>query len=743
MFSIALSIVYKTHFDMEYVGWCMLLGAIWMLGESKLRQMLVPNASVLAAMCFVVILISPIAVSIYIDSIQGGRYTRVYTCIEALAAVNLIVCTSLQLFGVCDYIETLPAGQGMLAVCCVVVITTFIIDIIKHRALGYRPEMVAMIVALVLALIEAASVYFVVTMSGLFIGIGLIVILFVNIIVTIKRISEIEYKRQKEESDRLRNQTERVSLQMMKTLAATIEAKDDYMRGHSYRVAEYSALIAKQLGWSEHEVENLRNAAYLHDIGKNGVPDTILNKPTRLTDEEFAAIKSHTVMGADILKDITLLDHLVDIARNHHERYDGKGYPDGLVGEEIPLSARIVCVADSYDAMRSRRIYRNALPDEEIRRELLDNCGTQFDPQISRMFVDMLDNGMVVIDEDNPAAQGYRDNAAIESVADKFISEVMKTMSSHEKADSVDYLTGLYMRSRGQQVIAALMQDNDGCLAFIDMDNLKKVNDVHGHKAGDRALKLIGNLLAKETENETFAACRLGGDEFLIFMPYSDRASVESVIKRIFEGFESAREADCEIKEAALSAGLCMTTKGAMFESDYTKADKALYYVKQNCKGSYFFYEQLLADNKENTNLSVDLRNVAKLLKESGSYTGALDLNYREFARIYEFVNNVGDRHKHNCYLVMVTMNTLPEQLADIEEIEKALDCMEQSIRSKIRKVDVCTRYSSMQYLIILFEPQENQIPNVMERIFMHYYELCDRENFKPQYEYIKMTEAE
>ena len=489
-------------------------------------------------------------------------------------------------------------------------------------------------------------------------------------------------------------------------------------------------------------VENLRNAAYLHDIGKIGVPDTILNKPTRLTDEEFAAIKSHTVMGADILKDITLLDHLVDIARNHHERYDGKGYPDGLVGEEIPLSARIVCVADSYDAMRSRRIYRNALPDEEIRRELLDNCSTQFDPQISRMFVDMLDNGMVVIDEDNPAAQGYRDNAAIESVADKFISEVMKTMSSQEKADSVDYLTGLYMRSRGQQVIAALMQDNDGCLAFIDMDNLKKVNDVHGHKAGDRALKLIGNLLAKETENETFAACRLGGDEFLIFMPYSDRASVESVIKRIFEGFESAREADCEIKEAALSAGLCMTTKGAMFESDYTKADKALYYVKQNCKGSYFFYEQLLADNKENTNLSADLRNVAKLLKESGSYTGALDLNYREFARIYEFVNNVGDRHNHNCYLVMVTMNTLPEQLADIEEIEKALDCMEQSIRSKIRKVDVCTRYSSMQYLIILFEPQENQIPNVMERIFMHYYELCDRENFKPQYEYIKMTEV-
>ena len=138
-------------------------------------------------------------------------------------------------------------------------------------------------------------------------------------------------------------------------------------------------------------------------------------------------------------------------------------------------------------------------------------------------------------------------------------------------------------------------------------------------------------------------------------------------------GFESAREADCEIKEAALSAGLCMTTKGAMFESDYTKADKALYYVKQNCKGSYFFYEQLLADNKENTNLSADLRNVAKLLKESGSYTGALDLNYREFARIYEFVNNVGDRHNHNCYLVMVTMNTLRSSLQISRKLRRHL----------------------------------------------------------------------
>ena len=127
-------------------------------------------------------------------------------------------------------------------------------------------------------------------------------------------------------------------------------------------------------------MENLRNAAYLHDIGKIGVPDTILNKPTRLTDEEFAAIKSHTVMGADILKDITLLDHLVDIARNHHERYDGKGYPDGLVGDEIPISAQVVSVADVYDALASERVYKKAVPHEKVLEMILHGeCG-QFNP---------------------------------------------------------------------------------------------------------------------------------------------------------------------------------------------------------------------------------------------------------------------------------------------------------------------------------------------------------------------------
>ena len=119
--------------------------------------------------------------------------------------------------------------------------------------------------------------------------------------------------------------------------------------------------MQKNLGWDKKEIRNLKNAAHLHDIGKIGIPDNILNRPTRLTEEEFQVIKEHTVIGAEILKNITLIDHVKEVARSHHERYDGMGYPDGLKGEEIPLYARVIAIADCYDAMKSRRIYRNPL----------------------------------------------------------------------------------------------------------------------------------------------------------------------------------------------------------------------------------------------------------------------------------------------------------------------------------------------------------------------------------------------
>lgn len=128
---------------------------------------------------------------------------------------------------------------------------------------------------------------------------------------------------------------EKVSLQMIQTLSTTIEAKDEYARGHSHRVAEYAALIANELGWDSEEIMNLKYAAHLHDIGKIGIPDMLLNKPACLTPEEYSVIKEHTVIGAEILKNISLIPHVAEVARSHHEHYDGTGYPDGLAGENI------------------------------------------------------------------------------------------------------------------------------------------------------------------------------------------------------------------------------------------------------------------------------------------------------------------------------------------------------------------------------------------------------------------------
>lgn len=351
-FSIVLGIAYQTKFDMEYLGWCVIMAAVWMLGESKLRQLLLPNASALATMCFVMILLCPVPISYYIDTCSMEDTEKTFNIVENIAFFALLVCSVLHISGIADYIETLPIAHGILALTVVIVFVTIFEDHKKGCFKGSGYTLVGLVFAMLCVLIESLSTYFVVSISGIFIGIGMTILLILNLIKTIHDIQAMERGRQKIEMDERRNQMEAISLQMMQTLSTTIEAKDEYTRGHSHRVAEYAVLIAEELGWDKKEIRNLRNAAHLYDIGRIGIPDSILNKPTRLTEEEYAVIKEHTIIGAEILKNITLIDHVKEVARSHHERYDGKGYPDGLKGEEIPLYARIIAIADSYDAMK-------------------------------------------------------------------------------------------------------------------------------------------------------------------------------------------------------------------------------------------------------------------------------------------------------------------------------------------------------------------------------------------------------
>ena len=186
-------------------------------------------------------------------------------------------------------------------------------------------------------------------------------------------------------------QMERLTVQVMQTLASTIDAKDKYTNGHSVRVAEYSREIARRMNMSDQNQQDIYYIGLLHDIGKIGVPDEIINKTSRLTDEEFAVIKTHPCIGADILTKMSELPDIATGARWHHERYDGRGYPDGLAGDDIPLVARIIGVADSYDAMTSNRSYRQVLPQEVVRGEIEKGKGTQFDPIFAEIMLQIID----------------------------------------------------------------------------------------------------------------------------------------------------------------------------------------------------------------------------------------------------------------------------------------------------------------------------------------------------------------
>lgn len=357
IFSLVLGIMYKTRFDLEYLGWCMILGAVWMLGESKLRQLFVSNASILSDMCFFAVMLCPVPVLFYIDSVQQGRYRKVYHVAECITCANLVICTVLQVLDVADFITTMLLSHLVIAGTFLTILITIIRDIIRGTAKKYKLPLIGIVAVIIAVILEMTEVYRAVSMSGIFVGAGLMVLLVVTLIQTTDHIHELELARQR------------------------------------------------------------------------------------------------------------------------------------------------------------------------------------------------------------------------------------------EARESLDYLTGLPMRNKGEKLITEKMQKLEGYLGFADMDNLKKINDVYGHKAGDRALRLVGEMLTECMENAVI--CRLGGDEFLFYLPEVSEAEMNTRMRRLFESFEAAKNVNAETSPASLSCGLCMCRQGGSFEEYYMKADKALYHVKQNGKNSFHFYEEL------------------------------------------------------------------------------------------------------------------------------------------------------
>lgn len=188
------------------------------------------------------------------------------------------------------------------------------------------------------------------------------------------------------------DELEKAYLDTIAVLRQTVEAKDPYTRGHSDRVSAYSVLIGEKMGLSEKDIHTLKIGGLFHDIGKIGVPDSILLKESRLTDDEYSQIKNHPSIGSHILGDVPMFQDIIPIVLHHHERFDGKGYPSQLKGYDIPLFARIAAVADTFDAMTSKRSYRDSLPLDTVVAEIKRVSGTQFDPDIAKVFLDIIEN---------------------------------------------------------------------------------------------------------------------------------------------------------------------------------------------------------------------------------------------------------------------------------------------------------------------------------------------------------------
>lgn len=528
-------------------------------------------------------------------------------------------------------------------------------------------------------------------------------------------------------------QVEMVTMHSIMSIANTIDAKDKYTSGHSIRVAKCAVAIAKKLGWSEEEQQHLRYVALLHDIGKIGIPDAVLNKPSRLSDEEFDMIKKHPVIGGEILKEIHTIPHVQEGALFHHERYDGKGYPHGLKGRDIPLYGRIVCIADTYDAMSTDRVYRKKISTEQIIAEYERCKGTQFDPNLTSLFVRMLKSGFTVEDDDALEENQTEGNILLDTV----LKECMEEVANISMTDS---LTGLYNKAYAQSHVEDLLRtEHQGAMFMMDLDNFKHINDAYGHIIGDQVLKIYAGVMRKVASGADIL-CRVGGDEFIMFNTDLDsrEAAAEKGKKIIKILAEDVRKLPIA-SDVSTSIGIAFTKPGDDFTTLYKKADKTLYFAKQNGKNNYHFYEDSESETEDSAN-HVDINNIRNIMQGRMDFSkGAFNLAYGEFQKVYNFIARYMGRGTQEVQILLMTVKNRRPGTPDLAGQEEVMAALERAISTALRSSDVYTRYSSSQYIVILMDASIDNGRKIAERIMNGFYKLQKSDAFEVQSDICEM----
>ena len=382
---------YKTEAT-GYLGLLMVDIAIWMISESTLRQIYFTRPSMSQYFSYLSLELLGALACMYFDAVQHRVYHIRYLVIEAIILVQIVINTVLHATGTLEFYQTISLAHVWEAACGIVVISCLVTDIIKKQLASYWISAIGAALFVLFCLIELLLFYVSKFRNhfGLFICIGLLLLLLCTLIQMVTDVLALLRERERIREDMTNNTIE--------TIAGAIDARDEYTGGHSERVAYYASEFAKQVagtyGFTEEDILRIRYIGLVHDIGKIGVADSVLNKAGRFTNEEFSLMKRHTEIGYELMSAMGgEVEGMLDGIRHHHERYDGTGYPDSLAGEDIPLEARILCLADSYDAMTSNRVYRKRLSNEEVINELKKCSGTQFDPKLTDAFVELLEKG--------------------------------------------------------------------------------------------------------------------------------------------------------------------------------------------------------------------------------------------------------------------------------------------------------------------------------------------------------------
>lgn len=519
--------------------------------------------------------------------------------------------------------------------------------------------------------------------------------------------------------DQKTKQIEGVALQAITTIANFIDSREEYTSGHSMRVAKYSEAIARELGWSDEEVLNLHYIALLHDIGKIGVPYTLLNKTVKLSDAERDIMKRHTVIGEEILGDITTVKNVDIGAMYHHERYDGTGYPRGLAGNDIPIVARIISVADAFDAMTSNRRYRTKLSLDKVRQEFETNAGKQFDPYITSVFLRMMDEGSIqqVMDE---AKTPEHDSLLAES--NKLLARIMEgTILDTQKEAGKDYLTGLWKRKTGEKHLIQYLRNGDGALLIIDLDNFTLINDIYGHMGGDYALTIVSDLLKKNCRDAIL--CRMAGDEFMMFLKEVHTVEeAKPIVDGIIYTFNSYMEKEEILAHTALSIGIAFSkVEGRDYQELFRCADRALYYVKQNGKCGYSFHQRA---RRGGNNAKVDLERLVYVLNQKDTSPQIYQNDIQKMNQICKYVWNYIEEQGKPVELILFTLNFEQSSIKEMEEMDMVMKDMDSIVRSCISDEDISTRLSSSQILIGAGNIDRKEIMGFVTRIQERFYQM-------------------